>query len=316
MTSESGYRAAPADSDAGARVVRLAFYGLLAIVLMTLDYRGHHAQKIRTVAWRAAEPLFLIVELPFDLGRRLGEQLRSHHGLMQQIRTLESERIASQARLALLAELQDDNHELRTLLGAAQRISLTFRTAELMSLGLNPWSHRVLVNRGRSDGVRTGQPVMDAHGVMGQVDEAGFNTAQVILISDPDHALPVRVQRTGLRTVAYGTGHIDRLQLNDLPMNVDLEPGDRLLTSGLDDVFPAGLPVAEVQSLERPTGEAFARAELRPLARLDRARHVLIVEAPEQPQPLSREDDSGAAGPEKSAADSENGGSEGREGET
>src|SRR5690625_6700918 len=96
---------------------------------MTLDYRGHHAQKMRTAAWRAAEPLFLVVELPFDLGRRLGEQLRSHHGLMQQIRALESERIASQARLALLAELQDDNHELRTLLRSEEH------TSELQSRG-------------------------------------------------------------------------------------------------------------------------------------------------------------------------------------
>ena len=131
---------------------------------------------------------------------------------------------------------------------------------------------------GRSDGLLAGQPVMDGVGVLGQVDELGRHTAQVILISDPDHALPVRVQRTGLRTVAYGLGRVHMLRLTDLPMNVDLITGDVLLTSGLGGTFPAGLPVAEIVTVSRPQGEAFAQANARPLGRLDRASHVLIVE--------------------------------------
>lgn len=293
MTPSGGSWPAAIDGEAAARIARLMFYGLLAIVLMTLDYRGHYVESLRGLAWRALEPVFVAVEAPFDLGQRLGEEMRDRHELMDRLAVLERERREREAELVLLDELREDNRELRALLAASQRIGPSFQSAELMSIDLNPWSHRVLINRGSRDGLSPGQPVMDVQGVMGQVDEVALNTAQVILISDPDHALPVRVQRTGLRTVAYGSGRINQLRLTDLPMNVDLQPGDMLVTSGLGGAFPAGLPVAEVQTLSRPVGEAFARAIVRPVARLDRARHVLVVDSPE---PAVEPDATGAAG--------------------
>lgn len=290
MTPGGGSWPAAIDSQAATRIARLMFYGLLSIVLMTLDYRGGYVDSLRGLAWQAMEPVILAVEAPFDLGQRLGEEMRSRHELMERITVLERQRRENRTELALLEELRDDNRELRALLDASQRVAPRFETAELMNIDLNPWSHRVLINRGSRDGLTAGQPVMDSHGVMGQVDEVAYNTAQVILISDPDHALPVRVQRTGLRTVAYGSGRINQLRLTDLPMNVDLESGDILVTSGLGGAFPAGLPVAEVESLSRPVGEAFARAEVRPLARLDRARHVLVVDSPEPDAPSTPAD--------------------------
>lgn len=280
MTPPGGSWPAAIDGDAAARIARLMFYGLLSIVLMTLDYRGGYVDSLRSLAWRAMEPVLLAVEAPFDLGQRLGEEMQERHELMARIEELERRDREQAAELVLLEELRDDNRELRALLEASRRLTTEFDAAELMSIDLNPWSHRVLINRGSRDGLTPGQPVMDTRGVMGQVDDVALNTAQVILITDPDHALPVRVQRTGLRTVAYGSGRINQLRLTDLPMNVDLQPGDVLVTSGLGGVFPAGLPVAEVDSVSRPVGEAFARAAVRPLARLDRARHVLVVESP------------------------------------
>ncbi len=266
------------DGDAAARITRLIFYGLLAIVLMTLDYRGRYVDSARTFGWRVLEPVIIAVEAPFALGKRLGEEMRSRHELMAELTALERQNRELGAELSLLEELRDDNRELRALLAATDRVQPRFQSAELMQIDLNPWSHRVLINRGRSDGLLAGQPVMDGVGVLGQVDELGRHTAQVILISDPDHALPVRVQRTGLRTVAYGLGRVHMLRLTDLPMNVDLITGDVLLTSGLGGTFPAGLPVAEIVTVSRPQGEAFAQANARPLGRLDRASHVLIVE--------------------------------------
>jgi rod shape-determining protein MreC len=296
------------DGDAAARIARLMFYALLAIILMTLDYRGRYVEKIRALGWRAVEPVVLAVEAPFALGRRLGEEMRTRHELMNDIAALERQRRQQSAELALLQELRNDNRELRALLEASRRLETTYRSAELMKIDLNPWSHRVVINRGSSDGLSTGQPVMDSLGVIGQVDELGLRTAQVILISDPDHALPVRVQRTGLRTVAYGSGRINRLRLTDLPMNVDLAPGDRLVTSGLGGAFPPGLPVAEVESVLRPAGEAFARAQARPLGRLDRARHVLVVDTPEPdveaaPEPDAEEAPAGESATEATAAE-------------
>src|SRR5690554_694865 len=184
------------------------FYGLLAITLMTLDFRGRYVDRIRAMGWRVVEPVIMAVEAPFAFGHRLGEELRSRHELMEAIAGLERERRRQAAELTLLEELRDDNRELRALLEASRGIAPAFRSAELMKIDLNPWSHRVVINRGQSDGLTAGQPVMDSQGVIGQVDQVGLHTAQVILISDPDHALPVRVQRTGLRTVAYGSGRI------------------------------------------------------------------------------------------------------------
>lgn len=292
MTPGGGAWPAAIDSDAAARIARLMFYALMAIVLMTLDHRGQYVEQLRALGWRAVEPVIVAVEAPFALGHRLGEELRGRHELMQTIEQLELERRERRAQLALLEELEEDNRELRALLEATRRDLPDFLAAELMHIDLNPWSHRVVINRGDRDGLVPGQPVMDSRGVIGQVDEVGMHTAQVILISDPDHALPVRVQRTGLRTVAYGSGRINQLRLTDLPMNVDLEAGDRLVTSGLGGAFPAGLPVADVETVARPAGEAFALAEARPVGRLDRSRHVLVIgasleEAPQAAEPAA-----------------------------
>lgn len=286
MTPGGSSWPAAIDSDAAARIARLMFYGLLAIVLMTLDHRGRYVDSVRGLAWQALEPVIVAVEAPFAFGRRLGEEMRSRHELMDRIAALEHRQRKREAELALLEELREDNHELRALLDASERVPTAFEAAELMNIDLNPWSHRVVINRGSRDGLEAGQPVVDAHGVMGQVDEVGMHTARVILISDPDHALPVKVERTGLRTVVYGSGRINRLRVTDLPMNVDLVAGDRLVTSGLGGAFPPGLPVAEVESVSRPVGEAFARARARPLGRLDRARHLLVVQAagPQTPE--------------------------------
>lgn len=254
------------------------FYALLAIVLMTLDYRGKYVEQVRDLAVVAVEPLVLAIEAPFALGRRLGEELRSRHELLEREAALEHRVQLREAELIRIDELRAENRELRELLETSRRVDLAFKAAELINVDLNPYSHRVMVNRGRRDGIEVGQTVIDADGVIGQVDRVGLNSAQVILISDPDHALPVQVQRTGFRTIAYGTGRITTLRLNDLPMNVDLETGDVLVTSGLGGIYPPGLPVAEIESLSRSVGEAFASADARPLGRLDRVRHILLVD--------------------------------------
>lgn len=287
-------------SDPGRRTARLMFYALLAIVLMTLDYRGQYVDRVRDLAVVAVEPLVLVVEAPFALGRRLGEELRSRHELLDREAALERRVRSHEAELIRLEELRAENRELRELLGTSRRLDLEFQAAELINIDLNPYSHRVVVNRGRRDGIMVGQTVIDADGVIGQVDRVALNSAHVILISDPDHALPVQVSRTGFRTIAYGTGRITTLRLNDLPMNVDLQAGDELVTSGLGGIYPPGLPVAEVESLSRPAGEAFARADARPLGHLDRVRHVLLVASVR-----NRPEDEGAVEGEEATADEE-----------
>ncbi len=280
----STYSSASTAELAG-RTARLMLYALLAVILMTLDFRGRHVERLRALTFGLAEPVFLVIESPFRLVVSLRASLRDHQGLLDERNQLERALRESEARLLLVDELAEENAELRELLDATDQLESRFLTAELRNIDLNPYSHRVFINRGTRHGLRQGLAVIESAGVVGQVDQVAGRSATVILISDPDHALPVRLQRTGLRTIAYGSGQIDELRLTDLPMNVDLEPGDVLVTSGLGGRFPAGLPVAEVVEVQRPTGEAFAVARVRPLARLGSIRHLLVIEL-EAPGPL------------------------------
>ncbi len=278
--------------DLAGRTSRLMFYVLLAIILMSLDFRERWVDQARASAGLVTEPLMLLIEWPYQTGARLGEGLRAHRQLLAEARALRLDLARVSADLLVLEELQRENAELRELVDAGQRVDIVSVAAEIRRVDLNPFSHRVLINRGRRDGLVSGQPVVDTRGLVGQLDEVFLHSARVILLTDPDHALPVRIERTGLRTIAYGSGLNAQLRLTDLPMNVDLEPGDIVLTSGLGGVFPAGLPVARVGSVERPVGEAFARAELRPLGRPDRSRYLLVldrVSGPEDAQELTEE---------------------------
>ncbi len=260
------------------RTTRLMLYALLAIILMSLDFRERWVDRARATAGLWVEPLVLLVEWPYQASARLGEALRSHRQLLAEARALRLDLAVVSAELMVLEELRQENAELRELLDAGQRPALGYVAAEVRRVDLNPFSHRILINRGSRDGLQPGQPVIDAHGLVGQVDEVFLHSARVILLTDPDHALPVRIERTGLRTIAYGSGLNAQMRLTDLPMNVDLQPGDVVLTSGLDGLFPAGLPVGRVDSVERPVGASFARADLRARGRPDRSRHLLVLD--------------------------------------
>jgi rod shape-determining protein MreC len=146
-----------------------------------------------------------------------------------------------------------------------------------MRVDLDPFSHRVLINSGSKEGVFAGQPVIDSGGIVGQVETVLPGMSYVRLISDPSHALPVQIARTGQRCIIYGIGDTELLILRNLPFNIDLQPGDRIITSGLGERFPNGYPVAEVMSVERRPGQTFALGYARPLAALDRGREVLLL---------------------------------------
>ena len=263
--------------DLGRRTARLMFYALLSVTLMALDYRGRYVDQVRRTASLLAEPIILLVEAPMVLAVGLADQFRDRRALQAERDAFERLLRESQARLLLMQEFERENQQLRDLLGMAITLDVEFLPVELRHIDLNPYSHRVIVNQGRLQGLASGYPVVDASGIVGQIDQVQLHSASVVLISDPDHALPVKSARTGLRTIAYGSGRSDELRLTDLPMNVDLEEGDVLLTSGLGGRFPAGLPVAEVVSVERPSGQAFALATARPAANLASSRHLLVL---------------------------------------
>jgi len=253
------------------------FYIMLSMVLMTLDYRGQWVDRVRDWSTLAVEPLWLVVEAPVRLAAAVSRRWTDRTKLLIERDALELDLSESRARLLVFDEIKRENERLRGLLGASATIDRDFQAVELRQLDLNPYSHRLLINRGASQGLRVGQPVLESNGLVGQVDKVYTHSASVILLSDPDHALPVKIERSRLRTIAYGSGRSGELRLDDLPMNADIQIGDVLISSGLGGRFQPGLPVADVVEVTRAPGEAFARARAELRARLQGARHLLVV---------------------------------------
>ncbi|MCA1779389.1 MAG: rod shape-determining protein MreC [Xanthomonadaceae bacterium] len=263
---------------------RLIFYALVAITLMALDSRGQYVDRIQHAAASVIEPLFLAVDLPLASIRRLTRNMTARQQLLDRVAKLELDLMQTRAEVSRSLDLREENAGLRDLLGATRRTVYRFIPAELASIDLDPFAHRIMVRRGQRDGILIGMPVMDDLGLIGQVDQVLGKLSRVILISDPDHALPVQILPQGERTIAYGSGSLDELRLNDLPMNTRINENDLVVTSGLGGRFPSGLPVGRVHSIERTPGRAFATARVRTLSNMDRNRIVLIIQTPGEPE--------------------------------
>lgn len=197
--------------------------------------------------------------------------------LQKENKRLKELQFINDARLLKLAALEKENTRLRMLLENSFQLGEQVLVAELVSVKLAPYEHTVVVNKGSRFGVHSEQPVLDANGIVGQVIRALPNSSEVMLITDPDHAIPVQVNRNGLRTIAFGTGQPNRLHLPFLANNADIVPGDLLVTSGLGGVFPAGYPVAVVDKFETRPDKSFANIYATPKAELDKSREFLIV---------------------------------------
>jgi rod shape-determining protein MreC len=262
-------------------------YLMLSVVLMAMDQRGQYIPRIRTTLETGLEPVYHLIGFPSRVIATLADYSRSYSEVSAENEALNQARLNQLAKVQQLEALQQENRRLRALLDATGGRSFEFRFAEMVQVNLDPFSHQVMIDRGSQDGVFVGQAVLDGAGVMGQVHDVHIHMSSVLLISDPDHALPVQIARTGLRTVAYGTGETARLLLPNVPLQADVRTGDLLVTSGLGDRFPPGFPVAEIEVINRDTGETFAEVYARPLAALDRGREVLLViqkiEEPESP---------------------------------
>lgn len=262
-------------------------YGFIAIVLMLLDQRGEFVPRFRAMVEQLVSPIYRVAEAPVDAVRGFSTYSRSYQSLLDENQRQREQLLENAGDMQRLAALEEENRRLRDLLQATTGRDLEFRFAELVHVSLDPYSHQVLIDRGSADGVFEGQAVIDGLGVMGQVESVAGGQSRVRLISDPEHAIPVQILRTGQRTVAYGTGEANRLAVPNLPMQSDVRVGDRLVTSGLGERFPAGFPVAEVAAVDRPAGAAFMSVDAQPLAALDRGREVLLVLPSGAPVPAS-----------------------------
>lgn len=261
---------------------------LAAIALLVTDYRTTRLAPLRAVLSLVAYPMQILASFPVDSVTALSDTLVSYVSLQKENHRLKQIQLVNDARLLKLEALEKENIRLRMLLENSFQLGEQVLIAELLSVTLAPYEHTVLVNKGSRFGVHPEQPVLDAHGIVGQVVRALPSSAEVMLITDPDHAIPVEVNRNGLRTIAFGTGQPNRLHLPFLANNADIVPGDLLVTSGLGGVFPAGYPVAVVDKFESRPDKSFANIYATPTAKLESSREFLIVWSDANPVVLTQ----------------------------
>lgn len=257
--------------------LRMIILVIASIVLMTVDHRWNHLEIVRSTLSHLLYPLQYTIDLPIRLYYWADETISTHQTLLEENRKLNDLHLQTRVQLQKLDILEKENVRLRDLLSATPKIGEEVLIAEIIKVDVDPYRQLIVMNKGSKDNVYRGQPIIDALGVMGQITHVNALSSMAMLITDASHALPVQVDRTGLRAVAFGTGKIDSLDLRHIPHNSDIREGDKLITSGLGGHFPANYPVAVITHVERPAGEAFANVKAEPLALLDQSREVLLV---------------------------------------
>ena len=262
--------------------VRTLLLVCFCITLMIVDHRFNHLEVVRSNISVMLSPLRYLVSLPTMTGNWAGEWFTAHTDLLAHNNQLESDLRLLNTRLQKMQVLQEENIRLRNLLSSSGKLADQVIVAELLSVDQNPYRQLIEINRGTGDGVHIGLAVIDDFGVMGQVIHANPNTATTILISDPDHATPIQFIRSGVRSVAFGNGNTDALEIRFLPATADIRIGDELVTSGLGGRFPADYPVATVSAIREDTIHGFISVIAVPKARLDSSREVLVIKPRQQ----------------------------------
>jgi len=275
-----------------APLVRLFFFASLSLALLVLDARFRYAEGLRSVLALAAYPLQRAATAPVDLLRTVGDYFSTQAQLFEENATLRAKNMALSQAAQRFETAEAEAAQLRRLIGAAAKLEVKSTPAEILYVGRDPYSHKVFVNLGERQGVKPGSPVADEAGVIGQVTRVHPMVSEVTLVTDQDHVVPVQVVRNGLRAIAFGGGPSGMLELRFSAGNAEVQNGDRLVTSGIDGTYPAGLPVATVVRIERDAENSFARVICRPAGGVDRGRFVLVLSdetarpaRPEEAQP-------------------------------
>jgi rod shape-determining protein MreC len=256
---------------------RMIILVIASIVLMTVDHRWQSMEVVRSAMSGVVYPLQYTIDLPIRLYYWADEILSSKQELLDKNREFEARHLENRVQLQKLDIIEKENARLRKLLSATSKKTERLLISEIINVDVDPYRQLILLNKGTNNDVYRGQPIIDAQGIVGQILHVGPMSSTAILITDASHAMPVQIDRTGLRANAFGTGKIDQLKLRYLPHNVDVKVGDMLISSGLGGTFPPNYPVATITKVERPPGEPFAAIEAMPLAQLDKSREVLLV---------------------------------------
>ena len=265
--------------------MRIVAFILASLIMMTVDHRQGHLEKVRSALSVFVYPLQYIANLPVTVTNWVSEALTTRAMLMEEIAWLRDEQLTLSSKIQKYEILQAENERLRKMLQSSKKFDERVLIAELLAVDLQPFRHQIVINKGQREGVYDGQPIVDANGVMGQIVHVGPFSSTVLLLTDPTHAIPVQINRNGLRSIAVGTGQRHILQLEHLSNNVDIREGDLVVSSGLGSRFPSGYPVGIVHNISRVLGEPFVQVTIIPSAQLEKNREVLLVWPETSPRP-------------------------------
>ncbi len=277
---------------------RLVFFTALSIVLLVADLRFHTLEWARLVLATVVWPLQRVAQMPAEAGEGTAQYFASLVRVQEENTLLRGRSLATASRLLRQDHLENENRRLRALIDMKERQPAEGRIAEILYAARDPFSRRVIIDKGLQAGIEPGQAVIDDLGVIGQVTRVFPLTAEVTLLTDKDQAIPIQVERSGLRAVAAGAG-AGALELKYLAANAEVQPGDVLVTSGLDGVYLPGLPVAKVVHIDRDNSFAFARIRCEPIAGVERHGHVIVLGkrvVPPQPEAAAETPDKPAKG--------------------
>ncbi|MGZ5056541.1 MAG: rod shape-determining protein MreC [Methylobacter sp.] len=266
---------------------RLLVAIIASVALLITEHRSHRLDALRATLSVVVDPIKYLVDLPTVAFERAADSVSTYSALKKENTRLREEQFIDKTRLLKFDSLEKENIRLRALLENSFKLGEQLLIAELLSINTAPYENIVVVNKGTRFGVHPQQPVLDANGVVGQVFRALPFSSEIMLITDPNHAIPVQVNRNGLLTIAVGSGQLNRLNLPFLPNNADIRPGDLLITSGLGGTFPSGYPVAVVDDFTPMSNKPFVNITATPKAMLDRNRELLIVWSDSSPVSLS-----------------------------
>lgn len=245
---------------------------------MTVDHRSNYIDTVRAYLSVLVYPIQYVVNFPIKASQWLSTSIGGQMQLLKENAYLREENRFLQFSLQKFQDLKNENNRLRKLLNASQKLQERITVAEIIAIDVDPTARKILIDKGTTEGVYDGQPLLDSEGVMGKVTHAGLTTSVVTLITDPSHDLPVQNVRTGLRAIARGKGAFNRLELLYLPNNADIMVGDLLVTAGIG--FPTGYPVGKVAEFNPDISRSYAEVQIVPSSLLERNREVLLVVTP------------------------------------
>ncbi|HTT06133.1 MAG TPA: rod shape-determining protein MreC [Steroidobacteraceae bacterium] len=258
--------------------LRFTLYALLSIILMYYDRHGQVVQRIRYALQAMVYPVEVAVGSPAQAWRALNDSVESRRALRAENAQLRAQLRDAQLATMRQAALEQENAQLRDLRASLPPLIRHWQLAQIIDVQTDPLRQRLVIDKGAREGVVANQAVVDSHGILGQVERVGPFSAEVILVTDPEGAIPVQVLRNGLRTIAVGSGTDGEIVLPYLASNADIKSGDLLVTSGLGGVFPAGFPVGRVMGVRRESSQLPAQVRAQPVADIERDREVALLQ--------------------------------------